>query len=208
MPLSPPPEVGYSHVSRADRFTQRWLEESGYRYNALSDLDLHRDSHALDGAKVLFIVGHSEYWTREAMQRVREFLDRGGNVVCLSGNTMYWRVTHSDDDQILECRKADAWGMQLADYMRGECWHEHDQRRGGVPATAAIPSGKRSASSSERGRDDRLSQRARSTSPTRPIRSFTSRTRRDSKRATVSASTPIISLVSRSATRLICVSPR
>jgi hypothetical protein len=133
------PEIGYSHVSRADRFTQRWLEENSYRYNALSDLDLHRDPHALDGAKVLFVVGHSEYWTREAMQRVREFLDRGGNVVCLSGNTMYWRVTHSDDDQILECRKADAWGMQLADYMRGECWHEHDQRRGGVPRDCGDP---------------------------------------------------------------------
>lgn len=133
------PEIGYSHVSRADRFTQRWLEQNGYRYDALSDLDLHRDPHALDGVKVLFIVGHSEYWTREAMRRVREFLDRGGNVVCLSGNTMYWRVTHSDDDQILECRKADAWGMQLADYMRGECWHEHDQRRGGVPRDCGDP---------------------------------------------------------------------
>ena len=38
-----------------------------------------------------------------------------------------------DDGGILECRKADAWGAQLADYMRGECWHEHDRRRGGVP---------------------------------------------------------------------------
>ncbi|HUY92159.1 MAG TPA: N,N-dimethylformamidase beta subunit family domain-containing protein [Pirellulales bacterium] len=74
---------------------------------------------ALASAKVLFIIGHSEYWTREAMQRVREFLDRGGAVVCLSGNTMYWRVSQSDDGGILECRKADAWGAQLADYMRG-----------------------------------------------------------------------------------------
>jgi hypothetical protein len=133
------PEVGYSHLSRADRFTQQWLEANDYAYDALSDLDLHRDPHALDGVKVLFIVGHSEYWTHEAMQRVREFLASGGNVVCLSGNTMYWRVTQSDDGAILECRKADAWGAQLADYMRGECWHEHDRRRGGVPRDCDVP---------------------------------------------------------------------
>ncbi|HEX3654451.1 MAG TPA: LamG domain-containing protein [Pirellulales bacterium] len=137
--LYSPPEMGYSHLSRADRFTQRWLEQGGYRYDALSDQDLHADPQALDGAKVLFIVGHSEYWTREAMQRVREFLDRGGNVVCLSGNTMYWRVTQNDDGAIIECRKADAWGAQLAEYMRGECWHEHDQRRGGVPRDCGDP---------------------------------------------------------------------
>jgi len=105
----------------------------------LSDLDLHRDERALDGARVLVIAGHSEYWTHEAMRRVRDFLDRGGNVVSLSGNTMYWRVTHSDDDAVLECRKADAWGAQLADYMRGECWHAHDQRRGGVPRDCGDP---------------------------------------------------------------------
>lgn len=138
--LASAPEVGYGHLSRADRFTQLWLSQNGYAFDALSDLDLHCEPQALAGAKVLFIVGHSEYWSREAMQRVREFLDDGGSVVCLSGNTMYWRVTHGgDDDAILECRKADAWGAQLADYMRGECWHEHDRRRGGVPRDCGDP---------------------------------------------------------------------
>lgn len=45
---------------------------------------------------------------------------------------MFWRVTQNDGGAIIECRKADAWGAQLADYMRGECWHEHDQQRGGA----------------------------------------------------------------------------
>lgn len=137
--LYSPPEVGYSHLARADRFTQLWLAREGYPADALSDLDLHADPAALDGTRVLFIVGHSEYWTGEAMRRVREFLDRGGHVVLLSGNTMYWRVTQSDDGGILECRKADAWGAQLADYMRGECYHEHDHRRGGVPRDGGDP---------------------------------------------------------------------
>ncbi|MBS0210059.1 MAG: LamG domain-containing protein [Planctomycetes bacterium] len=127
------PEVGYSHLARADRHTQVWLEREGYRYDAYADIDLHRQPELLADYRVLFIVGHSEYWTSEAMAAVRAFLDRGGHVVCLSGNTMYWRVSYDEAGSVIECRKSDAWGAQLGPASRGECWHEHDQRRGGVP---------------------------------------------------------------------------
>ena len=137
--LSSTTEIGYGHLSRADRFTQQWLENNGYQHDTLSDLDLHRDERALDGTKVLFIVGHSEYWSRESMQRVREFLDNGGKIVCLSGNSMYWRVTHDLNAMTIECRKAKGGGAQIADNMYGECWHEHDRRRGGVPRDCEDP---------------------------------------------------------------------
>lgn len=52
---------------------------------------------------------------------------------------MNWRVSFSGDGGVIECRKADAWGAQLAGYMRGECWHEHDKRRGGVPRDGGDP---------------------------------------------------------------------
>ena len=132
-------DPGYAHLSRSNLWTWAWLQGSGYECDALSDGDLHFDDAALAGAKVLFIVGHNEYWSRQATRRVREFLDRGGRVIALSGNTMYWRTSYSDDGKILECRKADAWGAQLAGYMRGECWHEHDQLRGGVPRDSGDP---------------------------------------------------------------------
>ena len=134
-----PPEAGYAHGSASNLWSVSWLKDNGYATDALSDYDLQADPQALDGAKVLFIAGHNEYWSREAMQRVRAFLDRGGKVVCLSGNTMYWRVSFSDDGHVVECRKADAWGAQLFSYMRGECWHAHDKRRGGVPRDCGDP---------------------------------------------------------------------
>jgi hypothetical protein len=132
-------ELGYSHLARADRHTQTWLQRENYRHDSYSDLDLHRDSQLLNGYQVLFIVGHSEYWSREAAAQVRAFLDRGGSVVCLSGNTMYWRVSFDSGAEVMECRKVDAWGAQLLPQMRGECWHEHDHLRGGVPRDDGDP---------------------------------------------------------------------
>jgi len=136
------PELGYAHLSQADLWSFRWLRVNGYQPDALSDTDLQFDDHALDDTRVLFIVGHSEYWSSEAMARVRRFIDQGGKVICLSGNTMFWRVSFSTSGDVLECRKSDGWGAQLATYMRGECWHEHDQIRGGVLRDVGDPAWK------------------------------------------------------------------
>ena len=95
--LMGPEEWDYSHLCRQDRFTQAWLETQGYDYDVLSDTDLHLDPHVLDGYRVLFVVGHSEYWSFDAMDAVSRFLDRGGNAIVLSGNTAFWRVSFNAD---------------------------------------------------------------------------------------------------------------
>ena len=83
-------EWDYSHLCRQDRSTQAWLEANAYDFDALADTDLHLNPNALDGYRVLFVVGPcSEYWSSEAMQTVSRFLDRGGSVVVLSGNTAF-----------------------------------------------------------------------------------------------------------------------
>lgn len=134
-----PPEWNYSHLCRQDRFTQVWLENQGYDYDVLSDTDLHVDPHALDGYKVLYVVGHSEYWSFEAMESVSRFLDRGGKAIVLSGNTAFWRVSFNDDASIIECRKGDAPGTQVRADRRGEMWHSHDGRRGGMSRECGFP---------------------------------------------------------------------
>ncbi len=137
--LMGPEEWDYSHLCRQDRFTQVWLETQGYDYDVLSDTDLHLDPHILDGYKVLFVVGHSEYWSFEAMNAVSRFLDRGGNAIVLSGNTAFWRVSFNADASIMECRKGDAPGTQVRADRRGEMWHSHDGRRGGMWRECGFP---------------------------------------------------------------------
>jgi N,N-dimethylformamidase len=137
--LMGPEEWDYSHLCRQDRFTQIWLEAGGYSYDVLCDTDLHMDAGVLDGYKVLFVVGHSEYWSFDSMNAVSRFLDRGGNAVVLSGNTAFWRVTFNSDGTIMECRKGDAPGTQVRSDRRGEMWHSHDGGRGGMSRECGFP---------------------------------------------------------------------
>ena len=50
-----PPEVGYSHLMRGERFTHVWLEKQGYDFDVITNLDLHRDPDLLNGYKTLII---------------------------------------------------------------------------------------------------------------------------------------------------------
>lgn len=130
----------YSHLARADRFAQIWLEQSGYRYDVVTDLDLHRDPELLNGYRTFIINGHSEYWSLPAYHGLEKYLQRGGNVVVLSGNSMLWRVTFDADCSVIECRKVDAPGEQMKPQERGECWHSHDGLRGGFFRETEYPS--------------------------------------------------------------------
>src|SRR5262249_39691851 len=98
-----PPTPGYSHLVRAERFLHVWLEQNGYDFDLNHDRDLHETPDALAPYRVLFVAGHSEYWTREARAKVKDWVAAGGRLVVAAGNTMFWRVTM--DDGVLECRK-------------------------------------------------------------------------------------------------------
>ena len=120
---------GYSHLVRAERFLHVWLEQNGYEYDVIGDRDLHTTPGILDGYRVLVVAGHSEYWTREAQDKVQEFVSAGGRLVVLSGNTMFWRV--SMDDGVLECRKPPGAFGGHRNARLGETFHEHDHEPGG-----------------------------------------------------------------------------
>ena len=129
----------YSHLARADRFTQVWLEEQGYAYDVISDLDLHRTPAVLQGYKAMMVVGHNEYWSLPMYRETDNFLRRGGNLIVLSGNAVFWRVSFNDEGTVIECRKADAAGNRVPKGRRGEAWHSHDGRRGGMMRECGWP---------------------------------------------------------------------
>lgn len=129
----------YSHLARADRFTQIWLEEQGYAYDVISDVDLHRDPSVLRGYKTFLIVGHNEYWSQPMYRGVENYLRGGGNLTVLSGNSMGWRVSFNDDCAVMECRKVDCPGNQMPPKSRGEAWHSHDGQRGGAQRECGMP---------------------------------------------------------------------
>lgn len=122
----------YSHLLRAERFGLGWLERSGYDFEVAADRDLDQDPRLLDGFHCLWIQGHSEYWSLKMWSRLDQWLRGGGNLVCLSGNSVFWRVSFRALGRVMECRKVDAPGFQIPPERRGEAWHSDDRLRGGM----------------------------------------------------------------------------
>ena len=75
----------------------RWLETNGYAVDYCTDLDVHEDSASLTSYRLMLSVGHDEYWSPEMRAQVESFIEHGGNVAFLSGNTCWWRIHFTDD---------------------------------------------------------------------------------------------------------------
>ncbi|HVA88690.1 MAG TPA: N,N-dimethylformamidase beta subunit family domain-containing protein, partial [Chloroflexota bacterium] len=124
----------HSHLVRPERFAQAWLEQEGYPFECLTDLDLHAEPTVLRNFQVLLICGHNEYWSDAMRDGVRAYLDAGGRVLCMSGNTLYWRVSFDEDLMVMESRKTSGTedGEWLPPSQWGERWHSTDGRPGGT----------------------------------------------------------------------------
>ncbi len=124
------PGGGFTDLVGAERYLTAWLPQNGYAFDLYTDIDLHRDPHLLDDYEVFMIQGHSEYWTHEEVDRVEAFLNAGGDVVNLSGNTMWSIVSYNADYTIMEGRKhpwsitglippSERWHSQRANVLGG-----------------------------------------------------------------------------------------
>ncbi|HZX74453.1 MAG TPA: N,N-dimethylformamidase beta subunit family domain-containing protein, partial [Cyclobacteriaceae bacterium] len=79
----------------------KWFSSlPGYEVGFISDGDLD-DYKSISNAKIIAIVGHSEYWTRYARVNFDQFIDRGGHGLVLSGNTMWWQVRYTKNNQLI-----------------------------------------------------------------------------------------------------------
>ena len=67
-------------------------EQTGVPLSYFTNVDLHTEAHALDGAHGYVSMGHDEYWTTTMRQAVLDARDAGTNLAFLGANTMYWRV--------------------------------------------------------------------------------------------------------------------
>jgi len=145
--LFSPKEVGYSQQLRIERFTHCWLEREGFAYDVISDMDLDENPSLVEGYQAVIISGHSEYWSAKAYKAIQSYLDKGGNLAVLSGNTMFWRVDYDRARSRMECRKKElnsdqrggtAWSLGW-DRPVGELFHSSDKKRGGLLRQCGMP---------------------------------------------------------------------
>jgi hypothetical protein len=106
-------QVSFTRPSdNKDHFSDGFLEwqaglppeqQSLFRFITDQDMD---DYSEIQNAKVIVIIGHSEYWTRAARTNFDAFVASGGHAAVLSGNTMWWQVRYSADRSSIICYKS------------------------------------------------------------------------------------------------------
>jgi hypothetical protein len=80
------------HLANAEKHVLGWLDLNEPSYDLYADHDLHTDPALLLQYRTLLINTHSEYWTDEMYAGLEEFLGRGGNLIYLSGNGLFWKT--------------------------------------------------------------------------------------------------------------------
>jgi N,N-dimethylformamidase len=101
------PSIGAAHQFSADLHLVDWLETQGQRADFITDEDLHAEGDDLLAPYRVVLTGsHPEYWTTAMLDALEMFLQRGGRLMYLGGNGLYW-VTAIDPDRphIVEVRR-------------------------------------------------------------------------------------------------------
>jgi N,N-dimethylformamidase len=117
----------------SDLYVVDWLEELGQPHDVFTDHDLHADGAALlDGYRVLITGTHPEYWSRQMLDALQGWLERGGRLMYLGGNGFYW-VTSIDPDRphLAEVRRG-INGTRAWSSRPGELRHQTTGEQGGL----------------------------------------------------------------------------
>lgn len=74
----------------------KWIQKQEFNIDYVSDRELD-DMSNLENYKMILIPGHNEYWTRKGRRNFDAYIDKGGNALILSGNTMWKQVRYNED---------------------------------------------------------------------------------------------------------------
>jgi hypothetical protein len=90
-----------AHLVRAELWLLRWLLKLEYGFDVCTDSDVSEGTIDLNQYGAVLLSTHPEYWTREMVSRLREYLDQGGNLLYLGGNGIFEAVCLSQDLKFL-----------------------------------------------------------------------------------------------------------
>lgn len=129
-----------AHLMMADLYAWYWLRhEFPDRCGVVDDRDLHAQGpDLLASTKVLVLSAHPEYWTSSMLDALDEYLGRGGSVVYLGGNGLYWVTSlHPIKPHLMEIRRwggSQTWSIEEADRL-----HQFEPCAGGLWEDAGRP---------------------------------------------------------------------
>ncbi|MSO73739.1 MAG: N,N-dimethylformamidase [Alphaproteobacteria bacterium] len=117
----------------ADLHLTDWLEAKGFRYDVITDDDLHHEGLGLLKPYRAILTGtHPEYYSIPMWQAVKAYTDQGGRLMYLGGNGFYWRIAyHESLPGVIEVRRPGP-AIRAWDAKPGEHWQSFDGREGGL----------------------------------------------------------------------------
>jgi N,N-dimethylformamidase beta subunit-like, C-terminal len=81
--------------------TLGWLEREGFAYDLYSDYQLHAGILPLEKYQALLLHVHPEYWSVDAYEKVKQWVNHGGRLVYLGGNGINGPVEVLEEARVL-----------------------------------------------------------------------------------------------------------
>jgi hypothetical protein len=81
-------KLGCDHFPGADKFYHIWMLDHSLEFDIIDDDILLNFSRIRDYKTIVFGV-HDEYWDPRTFFNIKKFVDNGGNLILLGGNTAY-----------------------------------------------------------------------------------------------------------------------
>ena len=69
-----------------------WAGNINVLFETASMYDLDVNPSLLSNYNIVFIAGHNEYWSRAERRQFENFVNDGGKLIDMSGNTSWWQV--------------------------------------------------------------------------------------------------------------------
>lgn len=82
-----------------------WMEDQGYDIEYLSSIDIGGITNRLGRHRLYISLGHEEYTTMAALDRLEAAIGAGTSLAFLSGDTMVWQVRYEDNERTVVCYK-------------------------------------------------------------------------------------------------------
>jgi N,N-dimethylformamidase len=122
----------------ADLHLIDWLDEKGFDYDVVTDLELHQEGRALlDRYQVVLTGSHPEYYSERMLDAWEQYLADGGRGMYLGSNGFYWVTSfHPEKPWLIEVRKCEQ-GSRAWQAKPGEYYHATSGERGGLWRTRA-----------------------------------------------------------------------
>ncbi|MBT6206243.1 MAG: N,N-dimethylformamidase [Alphaproteobacteria bacterium] len=110
-----------------------FLTHNNIAFDVATDEDLDREGLGLLSRYQVVLTGsHPEYYSKNMLEGLDGFVQRGGRLMYLGGNGFYWRVAYNPDlPGILELRRAED-GIRDWVAEGGEYYHSFDGSYGGM----------------------------------------------------------------------------